>query len=146
MENKILLIEKNKGGLKLFVPVLRQHNYKTVTTRGAESGIQAAAKALPDLILLEVDSPNDNAINALISLTSNPFTRNIPIVVCSERTNRAAINASFHAGAAWAVTMPFTAGELLKIVGFCLSPSSTSARMACDPCGARIGRFDGSKR
>jgi len=60
----ILLIEDNPNNIKLMVMLLEQKNYQVTVDTNAEAGIINAKKLLPDLILLDIQLPEMDGMEA----------------------------------------------------------------------------------
>jgi CheY-like chemotaxis protein len=60
--------------------VLQAQGYRTAETDTAEEGIRLAASARPALILMDIQLPRMNGIEALHHLRADPLTRDIPVI------------------------------------------------------------------
>ena len=76
----ILIVEDNERNLKLVRDVLQVKGFKTIEAGTAELGIELAASSKPDLILMDIQLPGMNGIDALKVLRANPATAAIPVV------------------------------------------------------------------
>jgi two-component system cell cycle response regulator DivK len=76
----ILIVEDNERNLKLVRDVLRVKGYATVEAGTAEDGIRIAAEQLPQLILMDIQLPGMNGIDALKALRADARTARIPVV------------------------------------------------------------------
>jgi len=76
----VLIVEDNERNLKLVRDVLQVKGYTTLEAGTAEDGIKLAAERKPDLILMDIQLPGMNGIDALRALRSDPSTANIPVV------------------------------------------------------------------
>jgi two-component system cell cycle response regulator DivK len=76
----ILIIEDNEKNLKLMRDVLQFKGYATLEATTAEQGIEFATKSIPDLILLDIQLPGMNGIEALGVLKERQETAGIPII------------------------------------------------------------------
>ncbi len=76
----ILIVEDNERNLKLVRDVLRVKGFDTIEAGTAEDGIELAGQRKPDLILMDIQLPGMNGIQALKVLRSNPQTATIPVV------------------------------------------------------------------
>jgi len=64
-EPKILLIDDNKDFLEIFGSKLENAGYKVVRALGGKEGVEKAKKNPPDLILLDLEMPEENGIEVL---------------------------------------------------------------------------------
>jgi two-component system, cell cycle response regulator DivK len=76
----ILIVEDNDKNLKLVRDVLQVKGYATVEAGTAEDGIRLALEKKPDLVLMDIQLPGMNGIDALGVLRANPTTARIPVI------------------------------------------------------------------
>ena len=76
----ILIIEDNDKNRKLVRDVLQAKGYKTIEAETAEEGLKLAVEKSPALILMDIQLPGMNGIDARKILRSKPDTANIPVV------------------------------------------------------------------
>src|SRR3989441_1781916 len=76
----ILIVEDNDKNRKLERDVLQFHGYQTAEAESAEDGIRLARESGPALILMDIQLPGMNGIEALGQLRADPLTRAIPII------------------------------------------------------------------
>lgn len=76
----ILIIEDNDKNLKLMRDVLQFKGYDTLEATTAEQGIEFATKSIPDLILLDIQLPGMNGVEALGVLKEKQETAGIPVM------------------------------------------------------------------
>ncbi|HSS71747.1 MAG TPA: response regulator [Casimicrobiaceae bacterium] len=76
----ILIVEDNEKNLKLVRDVLQVKGFSTIEAGSAEDGIKLAAERKPDLILMDIQLPGMNGIDALKALRADKETASIPIV------------------------------------------------------------------
>jgi two-component system cell cycle response regulator DivK len=76
----ILIVEDNERNLKLVRDVLQVKGYTTVEAMTGEEGVKLAVERLPDLVLMDIQLPGINGIEALRLLRANPATAKIPVI------------------------------------------------------------------
>src|SRR5262249_31080102 len=76
----ILIVEDNPKNLKLMRDTLQVKGYHTVETDTGEEGVQLARERRPALILMDIQLPGMNGIEALRELRADPATRTIPVI------------------------------------------------------------------
>ena len=76
----ILIVEDNEKNMKLVRDVLQVKGYATVEAGTAEDGIRLALERNPELILMDIQLPGMNGIEALGVLRANPATATIPVI------------------------------------------------------------------
>jgi two-component system cell cycle response regulator DivK len=80
MTQVILVVEDNERNLKLLRDVLQYAGYGVLAARTAEDGIALAVSEPPDLVLMDLQLPGIDGIEALRRLRESPRTANIPVV------------------------------------------------------------------
>jgi two-component system cell cycle response regulator DivK len=76
----ILIVEDNEKNLKLVRDLLQVKGYDTIESMTAEEGILLARNSQPSLVLMDIQLPGINGIEALERLRSHPDTMNIPVI------------------------------------------------------------------
>ena len=76
----ILVVEDNERNLKLLRDVLEYAGYDVRVARTAEAGITSAVSEPPDLVLMDLQLPGIDGMEALRQLRESPRTAGIPVV------------------------------------------------------------------
>jgi CheY-like chemotaxis protein len=76
----ILLVEDNDNNRLLVRDVLKASGYRVAEAETAEEGLQMAVQQQPALILMDIQLPGMNGIEALQQLRADPITRGIPVI------------------------------------------------------------------
>jgi two-component system cell cycle response regulator DivK len=76
----ILIVEDNEKNRKLERDVLQFHGYQTVEAETGEEGVRLAQASPPALVLMDIQLPGINGIEALGLLRADPRTRGIPVI------------------------------------------------------------------
>jgi two-component system cell cycle response regulator DivK len=77
---RVLIIEDNPTNLKLATFLLQSVGHTVLSATDAEAGLTAARTEQPDLILMDVQLPGMNGLEATIQLKADAATRSIPVV------------------------------------------------------------------
>jgi two-component system cell cycle response regulator DivK len=77
---RILIIEDNEKNLKLVRDVLQVKGHTTFEAMTGEDGVRIAREELPDLVLMDIQLPGMNGIDALRVLRTDPQTAAIPVI------------------------------------------------------------------
>ena len=76
----ILVVEDNERNLKLLRDVLEYAGYDVRVARTGEDGVTLAVKEPPDLVLMDLQLPGIDGMEALRQLRESPRTAGIPVV------------------------------------------------------------------
>jgi two-component system cell cycle response regulator DivK len=76
----ILIVEDNPRNLKLARDLLEHAGYRTLEATTAEDGLALARAHRPDLVLMDVQLPGMDGVQALERLRADPATDGIPVV------------------------------------------------------------------
>ncbi len=76
----VLIVEDNEKNMKLVRDILQAKGYETAEAGTAEEGIQLALARVPDLVLMDIQLPGMNGMEALKVLRSEPKTAKVPVV------------------------------------------------------------------
>ena len=80
MTHVILVVEDNERNLKLLRDVLEYAGYDVRVARTAEEGITLAVSDPPHLVLMDIQLPGVDGVEALGRLRESPRTADIPVV------------------------------------------------------------------
>ena len=76
----VLIVEDNPRNLKLVRDLLEHSGYRTLEATTAEDGLALARARRPDLVLMDVQLPGMDGVQALARLRADPATNGIPVV------------------------------------------------------------------
>ena len=82
---KILVVDDSPTERHVLKVLLASNGYEVLNAESGEEGIAKAKSELPDLILMDVVMPGLNGYQATRTLTRDPTTRNIPVIVCTTK-------------------------------------------------------------
>jgi CheY-like chemotaxis protein len=80
MSPKILIVEDNVQNRLLMVDILKMHGHEIIEARDGMEGILFAKSHKPDLILLDMQMPVMDGLEAARLLKADPDTRHIKIL------------------------------------------------------------------
>jgi CheY-like chemotaxis protein len=79
-EHLILVVEDNEKNLKLVRDILQYEGFDVMEARTAEDGVALATERLPDLVLMDVQLPGMDGVEALRRLRRRSATASMPVV------------------------------------------------------------------
>jgi len=77
---KVLIVEDNPANMKLAVILLESANYTVLSATDAEAALTLARSERPDLILMDVQLPGMDGLEAVALLKRDEATRAIPVI------------------------------------------------------------------
>ena len=77
---KILIVEDNADNMTLTVLLLESEGHVVIRAIDAEAGLTLARAQLPDLILMDIQLPGMDGLEATALLKSDQTTRAIPVL------------------------------------------------------------------
>lgn len=77
---RILIVDDEETNQRLLKAILEAKGYETLQAYDGTEGIKLAMESQPDLILMDIQIPEIDGIEAFKILQSEPSTMNIPII------------------------------------------------------------------
>lgn len=77
---RILIVEDSPTNMMLTVEILRCEGHLLLQAENASKGIEIARQELPDVILMDIQLPDMDGLQATGLLKADPATAHIPIV------------------------------------------------------------------
>jgi len=112
----ILITEDHEKNRKLIREVLQVTGYQTLETETAEEGIRIARESRPALILMDLQLPGMDGIEALAALRADPATRPIPVIAVTASAMTHSQAKILAAGFDGYQTKPISVKEFLRLV------------------------------
>ena len=111
---KILVVDDSPTERHVLVELLTANGYTVITAESGEEGIEKAKAQLPDLILMDVVMPGLNGYQATRTLTRDEATKNIPVIVCTSKSQETDKIWGLRQGAHDYMVKPINGDELLS--------------------------------
>jgi two-component system cell cycle response regulator DivK len=77
---KVLIVEDNSANMTLAVFLLQSAGHSVLSARDAEAGLTLARDEQPDLILMDIQLPGMDGLQATALLKRDDATRAIPVI------------------------------------------------------------------
>jgi PAS domain S-box-containing protein len=111
----LLYVEDNPANLKLIEQLItRRPDMRLLTAQNGRDGINLARASMPDLILMDINLPGINGIEAMKILRLDPATAHIPIVALSANAIPRDIEKGLEAGFYRYLTKPIKVNEFFE--------------------------------
>jgi two-component system cell cycle response regulator DivK len=117
MENKtVLVVDDAQLNRKLIRTILGMHNIQVMEAEDAEQALELIKDRQPDLVLMDLQLPGMNGIEATKMLKADEKTASIPVVILSAGSIPEDGVQLMEAGCAGMILKPFAAEEFLSTV------------------------------
>ena len=114
---KILVIEDNELNMKLVRGLLALGNYTMLEATDAETGIQMAYEHQPDLILMDIQLPGMNGLEATKIISNDAALKNIPIIALTSYAMQGDEEKAKLAGCTGYIAKPIDTQDFCNIIG-----------------------------
>ncbi len=128
----VLAVDDNLLNLKLIEKSLSKEGYKIFSASNGPDGRAIAEKELPDLILLDIEMPEENGFDVIKKLKLNPDTNPIPVIFLTGVSEVGSKLKGFDLGAVDYITKPFHPLEVLARVRIHLKLSIATNSLIAD--------------
>ena len=108
----ILIVDDTLANLQLLTSILKEEGYKVRPASSGAMALQAIAKKLPDLILLDIKMPDMNGYEVCEELKRHERTHEVPIIFISALSDIADKVKAFNVGGVDYINKPFQFEEV----------------------------------
>ncbi len=96
---KILLVEDDNFLLNMYADKFRAEGFEVFIADNGAGGLKLAKEKTPDIILLDVLLPKMNGFEVLQELNKEPNTKNIPVILLTNLSQKEEIKKGMELGA-----------------------------------------------
>jgi twitching motility two-component system response regulator PilH len=82
----ILIIDDSPTDVRVLTTLLERAGHQVVAVNSAEEGIERARSDLPQLVIMDVIMPGMNGFQATRTLSRDPLTSAVPIVMITTKS------------------------------------------------------------
>jgi len=113
---RVLVVEDNEKNMKLFRDVLQATGYEPIEASTGEEAVELALARQPALVLMDVQLPGIDGIEALGELRRDPRTASIPVLALTAQAMRGDRERFLEAGFDGYLAKPVNVIELIAAV------------------------------
>ena len=115
-KSKVLVIDDDVSFLESICVILREEGFDVYDARTAESGFEAMVSVKPDLIMLDINLPDKNGFDVLVSVKKSKDFSSIPVMLITADTADTAstVDEAFDKGADDCVFKPMNPADTIK--------------------------------
>ena len=77
---QVLVVEDNERNMKLFRDVLESSGYRTLEATTGERAVELVVEHCPDLVLMDIQLPDIDGVEALGRLRAEERTASVPVL------------------------------------------------------------------
>jgi two-component system cell cycle response regulator DivK len=125
---KILIVENNRDNMELAVFLLQSAGHTVLSAIDAEAGLTLARDELPNLILMDIQLPGMDGLEATALLKRDDATRAIPVIALSAMAMKGDEERIRAAGCDGYIAKPMAIHEFLATIAAQLVGASNPAR------------------
>jgi two-component system cell cycle response regulator DivK len=120
---RVLIVEDNPANMKLAVFLLQSVGHTVLTATDAEAGLALARAERPSLILMDIQLPGMDGLEATALLKRDDATRDIPVIALTALAMKGDEERIRAAGCDGYIAKPMRYQELLAILAAQLAPA-----------------------
>jgi two-component system cell cycle response regulator DivK len=127
---KILVVEDNPANARLAEFLLRKAGHEVLAAEEAATGIALAREKQPDLVLMDIQLPGMDGLEATRQLKADPATSKIPVLALTALAMKGDAERILAAGCNGYLAKPYGHDQFLKAVQAALGPAPKARRRA----------------
>lgn len=113
---KVLIVDDSPSQLMGMRRIVEKLGHEIVTAEDGAQGVEVAKREIPDLILMDVVMPNLNGFQATRSISKEPATAHIPIILVTTKDQETDKVWGMRQGAKAYLTKPVNEAALVKLL------------------------------
>jgi twitching motility two-component system response regulator PilH len=113
---RILIVDDSPSQLMGIRRIVEKLGHEALTAEDGAAGVEVAKRELPDLILMDVVMPNLNGFQATRSISREPTTKHIPVILVTTKDQETDRRWGMRQGAKAYLTKPFSEDELAAAI------------------------------
>lgn len=138
---EILIVDDIPDNLKILRQIFVEHSYSVRVATDGLMAVKSATAQPPDIILMDINMPKMNGIEACTKLKENPITLDIPIIFVSANAELEMVVKGLQSGGVDYITKPFMHEEVIARVEVHINLLKTKKRYANSEMLSAIGQM-----
>ena len=129
MPRRVVCVEDEQDVIDLMRLIVERQGFEFIEARGGVKGIETVTRLKPDVVLLDLMMPGLDGWEVYDTLTSDPETKDIPIVIVTARAHHDdRVEDMRVTNAENLVTKPFGPAQLIETIDRVLRSSSSERK------------------
>ena len=121
---RILIVDDSPSQLVGIQRIVEKLGHAALTAEDGQGGVEMAKVTLPDLVLMDVVMPGLNGFQATRTLSRDPTTKHIPVVLVTTKDQDTDRMWGLRQGAKAYLTKPFGENDLAEVLDRLLPTAS----------------------
>jgi CheY-like chemotaxis protein len=124
MQRKVLIVDDSHMIRRIVGKILKEENFEVLSAENGLMGYEMAKKNLPDLVIMDVEMPVMNGIEATHRIRSDSATNHIPVLIFTSLGSENDIRMAKEAGGSGFLNKPISKEDLRATISSILGPGS----------------------
>ncbi|MEW6718991.1 MAG: response regulator [Thermodesulfobacteriota bacterium] len=124
MRKKVLVVDDSHMIRRIVGKILKEDGFEVLTAENGRIGLDLARKNRPDLVIMDVEMPEMNGIDATIMIRSDAATSDIPVLIFTSLGDEKDIRMAKEAGGSGFLNKPISKEELRATIFSFLPPDA----------------------
>jgi len=117
---RVLIVDDSPSQLMVLRRIVEKLGHQVSIAENGAAGVEVARREVPDLILMDVVMPQLNGFQATRTISKDPKTSHIPVVLVSTKDQETDRVWGMRQGAKAYVIKPVKEAELIQVIKGCL--------------------------
>jgi twitching motility two-component system response regulator PilH len=113
---RILIVDDSPSQLMGIRRIVEKLGHEALTAEDGAQGVEVCKRELPDLVLMDVVMPNLNGFQATRSISKDPTTQHIPVILVTTKDQDTDRVWGMRQGAKAYITKPFSESDLAEVI------------------------------
>lgn len=116
MPKTVLLVDDDEDSRAICSTILKHHGYEVLEATDGDGGVRMAAESKPDAIVMDLNLPVLDGLEATKQIKEAPETRDIAVIILTARTSPADLAQGRDSGCDSYLTKPCPPVQVLEEV------------------------------